>query len=339
MITQKEIAKRLGVSQALVSRVLAGTADRIGVAAGTAARIRREAERLEYRPSAAAQSLRGGPSRTLGVLVRDFGDPFFGQMIAELSSVAHLARYSIVLASYDPAAGETADVASLMRYRVEKLVLCGSHFPAALVNHFVRSGARVVQIGVGPAPRGAARVSADESSGLERLVTYLRQLGHRDIGYLGGGMAANRRRQEIVRRCLSSEGLRLRPEWWVTVAGTAADAGYQAVLRLLQGGRRRLPTALVAADDMMALGGLRALHERGIAVPGDISMAGFDDVPFAGLSVPALTTVRQPVRDMVRVACRLLEEPAIPGEDITRLVRPELIIRESCAAPRRRSAS
>ena len=338
MITQKEIAKRLGVSQALVSRVLAGTADRIGVATGTARRIREAAARLDYRPSAAAQSLRGGPSRTLGVLVRDFGDPFFGQMIAELSQVAHLAHYSIVLASYDPASGETADVASLMRYRVERLVLCGSHFPSGLIHQFMRGGARVVQIGVGSVPPGAGQVSADEEFGLGRLVSYLKQLGHRDLGYLGGSMAANRRRQEVVRRCALGEGLSVHPGAWVTVRGSTADAGYQAVVSLLEKRRRRLPTALVAADDMMALGALRALHEKGMRVPHDVSLAGFDDVPFAGLSVPALTTVRQPIRDMVRVACGMLDDMPVAGEDAVRLVRPELIIRESCAAPRRRSS-
>jgi len=338
MITQKEIAKRLNVSQALVSRVLGGTADRIGVALDTAERIRDLAVRLDYRPSAAAQSLRGGPSLTLGVIVKEFGDPFFGQMIAELRGVAHLARYSIVLASYDPDAGEAEDVNSLLRYRVDKIVLCGSNFPAALVRRFVAGGARVVQIGMGPAPRGVSLVSVDEAFGLERLIAHLKQLGHREIGFLGNAAAANRRREETVRRLLSAAALRIRPEWCVSVAAKAAEAGHLAVNRLLST-TRRLPTALVAADDMTALGAMRALHEKGMTVPGDFSVTGFDDVPFAALSVPGLTTVRQPIRDMVRVACALLNDSEPRKVAPPCLVRPELIIRESGAAPRRRNAT
>ena len=340
MITQKEIAKRLNVSQARVSRVLAGTADRIGVATDTAERIRDLALRLDYRPSAAAQSLRGGPSLTLGVIVKEFGDPFFGQMISELRGVAHLARYSIVLASHypDEGEGEPEDASSLLRYRVDKILLCGSNFPAALVRQFVAGGARVVQIGMGPAPRGVALVSVDEEFGLERLIAYLKQLGHRDIGFLGSAAAANRRREAIVHRLLSASALRTRPEWCVTVPAKAAEAGHMAVNRLLSA-RRRLPTALVAADDMIALGALRALHEKGVKVPGEISVTGFDDVPFAALSVPGLTTVRQPIRDMVRVACELLSDSAPTMNATPRLVRPELIVRESGAAPRRRTVS
>ncbi len=338
MITQKEIAKRLDVSQALVSRVLAGTADRIGVARGTAERIRDLAARLDYRPSAAAQSLRGGPSLTLGVIVKDFSDPFFGQMIAELRGVAHLARYSIVLACHDPVAGEAEDVRSLLRYHVDKIVLCGSNFPAALVRRFVAGGARVVQIGMGPAPRGVGLVSVDEAYGLERLIAHLKKLGHREIGFLGNAVAANRRREETVRRLLTAAGLRVRLEWCVTVAAKAAEAGHLAVNRLLST-TRRLPTALVAADDMMALGALRAIHEKGLTVPGDFSVTGFDDVTFAALSVPGLTTVRQPIRDMVRVACELLSDSAPGSIAMPRLVRPELIVRESAAAPHRRTVS
>ncbi len=336
MITQKEIAKRLDVSQALVSRVLAGKGDRIGVATETAERIRKLARRLDYRPSAAAQSLRGGPSLTLGVIVKHFGDPFFGQMIAELRSVAHLARYSIVLASYEPNAGEYEDAGSLLRHRVDKLVLCGSNFPDALVQRFVASGASVVQIGVGPAPRGAALVSVDEGFGLERVVAHLRQLGHRDIGFLGNAAAANRRRHAAVRHLLAHDALCARPDWAVTTTGNPADAGYLGVQRLMDGTRRRFPTALIAADDMIALGALRALHEKGLKVPGDISVTGFDDVPFASLSVPALTTVRQPIRDMVRAACELLDDSVSWVAGSVRLVRPEVIIRESSGVPRKK---
>lgn len=335
MVTQSDIARRLSVSQALVSRSLAGTAGRIGASEATVRRIRELAARMGYRPSAAAQTLRGGPSRTVGVIMKNFDDPFFGTLIAELRDAARLAHYSLVLAGYDPAEGDASDALSLTRHRLDGLVLCGSDFPRDLVRPFIRGGTRVAQIGVCRAMAGVPLVRVDEEDGFSRLVAYLRRLGHARIGFIGTDSPMGHRRGGILRQSLRRAGLPGRKEWFVILKGAPGEAGYQAMKRIAGLPRELRPTAVVTAEDVIAQGALRALHEAGLGVPRDMSLAGFDDIPSAAMMIPALTSVRQPIRDLARMAWSLMNEKPLSGRRRPETpVKPELIIRESCGKPR-----
>lgn len=374
MVTQNDIARRLEVSQALVSRALAGTAGRIGASEATVRRIRELATRMDYRPSAAAQTLRGGLSRTVGVITKNFDDPFFGRLIAELRDAARQTHHSLVLAGYDPAEGDPSDALSLTRHRLDRLVLCGSDFPRNLVLPFIRGDTRVVQIGVSRPLSGVPLVRVDETDGFAQLVAHLAGLGHTRIGFLGTDSPPSHRRGGILRRILKDARLPIRNDWFVIVKASPAEGGYQAMKQMAERGRDGMPTALVAAEDVIAQGALRALHEAGLRVPYDMSIAGFDDIPSAAMMIPALTSVRQPIRELVRMAWTLLEPPAPPPsrlsgtaarrplrrdritasahtvaqlpdsptneESVTRArvsaipVKPALIVRESCGRPR-----
>jgi LacI family transcriptional regulator len=329
-VTQKEIARRLGVSQALVSRALSGTAEAIEASPVTIARIRKAAADLRYTPNAAALTLKGAPTRTLGVIVKQFDDPFFGHMIGLLQGLARERHYALLLTGWSETAPDPADERILHKYRPDGLMVCGSDFCPPAVQAFVESGRPVVQIGLGQVVDGVRRVAVDEEAGLRALVEYLVRLGHERIGYLGDESLPKRRREDRLRAVFHARGLSERAGWFVRLTEPAAALAKAAVNRWLSTGRSSLPTALIAADDALAQTVLRALHEAGVAVPGDMSLAGIDDIPAARTMIPALTSVRQPIDEMVRHAFRMVTEKAGAADMV---VAPELVIRESCAAP------
>jgi DNA-binding LacI/PurR family transcriptional regulator len=337
MTTQKEIASQLGVSPSLVSRVLTGTADQIGVSGETIQRIREVAAKLHYRPSAAALTLRGAPTMTLGVIVRNFEDPFFGHMIGELQALAWTKEYSLVLTGCPSGNGQAIDLASLLKYRLDGVIILGSDFEPEGLDAFPEKGIPVVQIGAGPPRPGFVRVTMDQALGLQQLVAYLTKLGHRDIGYIGDDTPPHLRREKIVQTILRSHDLATRPKALVRVVAHDVETGYESMQRLLRQCGELLPTAIIAADDVTAQGALRALYERRIHVPTDLSLAGIDDIPSAKMTIPSLTTLRQPTGELVRRAFQLLTGSAAKSRtqavsDI--VVEPEFVIRESCAAPR-----
>jgi LacI family transcriptional regulator len=336
MITQKDIARQLGVSPSLVSRVLAGTAGDIGASAETMRRIQEEAARVNYRPNAAALTLRGTSTKTIGVIVKNFEDPFFGHMIRELQGLALTKQYSLVLAGCPSTKDQQIDAATLLKYQLDGVVIVGSDFEPEGLDTFSSKGIPVVQIGAGRLREGMVRVVVDQKFGLEQLVVYLEKLGHRDIGYIGDDTPSNMRREAVARQVLKNRDLVVRLNAFVRVAVNDVLTGYEAMQQLLHQCGDLLPTAIIAADDVIAQTALRALFEKGIRVPNDLSLAGFDDIPSARMTIPALTTLRQPIREMVGEA--FLLATSHPGKaraqvDGEIVVKPELVLRESCAPP------
>jgi len=175
-----------------------------------------------------------------------------------------------------------------------------------------------------------------QAVGLGELLDYLGSLGHREVGYLGDGSPANARRKTVLQQEMRRRGMTVRGKWFVHAAHAGPEAGAEAVARLLAAGVDALPTAVVAADDVLAQSAMRALFERGCRVPHDVSLAGVDDIPSARMMIPALTTVRQPMADMVQQAFALVTQggPWLSGRVVD--VAPDLVVRESCGAPAER---
>jgi LacI family transcriptional regulator len=334
MITQKDIAKRLGISTSLVSRALTGTAIDIGVSEETVKRIREEAARLNYHPSAAALTLRGAPTKTLGVIVKDFGDPFFGHMLEELQSLAWAKQYSLLVTGCVPEHRQHVDLTSLLKYQLDGVIIAGSFFEPDGLDAFLLKGVPVVQIGCGNPRKNIVRLFMDEEFGLAQLIGYLKKLGHSEIGYVGADSPAKLRREDMLRAILKREGLAVRPDAFVRVAGDDLDAGYRAMKELLRRCNGLLPTAVIAADDLIAQTALRALFEHRVRVPERMSLVGVDDIPSARMTIPSLTTIHQPIREMIQQAFDRLTKR---GKRLTSrgvreiVVKPQLIIRESCA--------
>lgn len=322
--TQQQIARRLGVSQTLVSRALSGRAGEIGASAKTVDRIRKAARDWNYEPSATALALLGASTRTVGVVVKSFDDPYFGVLIGHLQSKARENGLTLLLTG-----GEDADLYGLRRHRVDGVILAGSDFCPRGLGDFISEGVPMVQIGSGKPVAGSVQTHLDEAKGICGLVDLLVSLGHRTIGFVAKRKASNQRRCSLLREELRCRGLRVRPDSFCILEGTSESAAEESVRQLLA--LSDVPTALVAAEDSIAIALLRALHESGKSVPEDLSIAGIDDIPMAASSIPPLTTLRQPVAGMVAVAFDALAGRLTPEHSLA--LEGEIVVRRSCAAP------
>lgn len=336
MITQKDIAGKLGISRSLVSRAIAGTAKDIGASEETVRKILQTASKCGYVPNAAALSLRGASTMTVGVVVKDFADPFFGKMIGEIQKLCRNSGFSMILAGYSEDDANQANTLSLLRYNPDAILICGSHINTSWLRPFISKGIPAVQIGSGKNCRSLSRVEMDNEYAISLVLQYLKSLGHCEISFIGSDTESLLIRKRIVLDLAGKKGMNLKPSFAVTVPA-GENAGTRAMEILLRAAGRELPTAVIAADDITAQGGLKALHRAGLSVPKDISLTGIDNIPAAKLMIPALTTIKSPVAEMVRAAFSLAVDKVGRRKSKVVKLKPELIVRDSCSKPSRNS--
>lgn len=330
MVTQKQIADKLSVSVSLVSRALSGTASSIGVPADTTERIRNAAVQLGYIPNLSARILKGSPTRILGLVVYDFEDPFFAPIIGELQRLAHEQQYSLVLGGFEDRRVSALDVRALFQYAIDGLIIIGSGHNLKWVKALASSSIPLARIGSGPHVKGLRSFQLDEAEGLSQVLGHLVRAGHRRIAFIGREDPLHRQRYTQFVHAVQEHGLRAPQKDAAFSRARLTDAGYEAAQNVLK--RRALsrrPTALVASSDLVALGALRALAEMDLRVPEDIAVTGFDDISMARLSVPALTTIRQPVTLMAQKAFEWITGSDRAGTHRVEVFAPELVVRES----------
>ncbi|MCQ4082839.1 LacI family transcriptional regulator [Streptomyces sp. RB6PN25] len=359
-VTLADVAARAGVSAATVSRVLNGN---YPVAGTTRERVMRAVNDLEYVVNGHARALAAATSDLVGVLVNDVADPFFG--ILASAAQTEIGRGSehgggklaVVCNTGGSPEAELNYLTLLQRQRAAGVILTGgavegtehTHAVADKLARLAADGTKVVLCGRPPLPPDefsgeesalenddAAAVTTlafDNRGGARRLTEHLLTLGHRRIGYVTGpaNRTTTRDRLDGHRSALADGGLAVTADRLTVHGDYSRASGYDATLELL----RRDPdlTAVVAANDTIALGACAALRERGMRIPQDVSVAGFDDLPFSIDATPALTTVRLPLHEAGARAGRLvmgLESPP-PGGVAT--VRAELMARASTAPP------
>ncbi|MFJ9570474.1 LacI family DNA-binding transcriptional regulator [Streptomyces bacillaris] len=354
-VTLADVAARARVSPATVSRVLNGN---YPVAASTRERVLRAVDDLDYVLNGPASSLAAATSDLVGILVNDIADPFFGIMAGAAqtqiggpgdgSGRAGGEKLAVICNTGGSPERELTYLTLLQRQRAAAVVLTGGAVEspdhqaamAAKLAKLADAGTRIVFCGRPPLPEGDALVAAlafDNRGGGRRLTEHLISLGHRRIGYVAGPpeRTTTRHRLEGHREALRSAGLDAESgdSERLTVHGPYdRRSGYEATLDIL----RREPgiTAVVAANDTVALGACAAVRDQGLRIPQDISVAGFDDLPFSVDAVPALTTVRLPLFEAGARAGRLAmgKENPPPGGIAT--IAAELMIRGSTAPPR-----
>lgn len=317
-VNQKQIAEKLGVSIALVSRVLSGKAEEIGIAPDTISRVLKAAEEMGYVPSAAALSLKGKATRTIGVAVYDFNDPFFGALIKQIQTQAHEHDYSLVLAGFLSRIPDEQDLQSLHKHAIDGLLVLGSDLNAQWLLNFAYLP--VARIGHGAADEASLKVTVDEDNAAEQLIQHLVASGRKHLACISGPLPAHRMRQEALEKATSAAGLRLTP--LISGEKEPFTAGLRATQQLLKASSNA--DALVCTTDLIAMGALHALHEAGIMVPGQMAVTGFDDIPTAAQFIPPVTTICQPIREMVRLAFESIIDPSrqkavyLPGNLIVR---------------------
>ncbi|MFC9857767.1 MULTISPECIES: LacI family DNA-binding transcriptional regulator [unclassified Streptomyces] len=351
-VTLADVAARARVSPATVSRVLNGN---YPVAASTRERVLRAVDDLDYVLNGPASSLAAATSDLVGILVNDIADPFFGIMAGAAqteiggpgdgSGRAGGEKLAVVCNTGGSPERELTYLTLLQRQRAAAVVLTGgavespAHRAAmsAKLAKLADAGTRIVFCGRPPLPDSDAVLAAlafDNRGGGRRLTEHLISLGHRRIGYVAGPLerTTTRHRLEGHRDAMRAAGL-AGDEDRLTVHGPYdRRSGYEATLELL----RREPevTAIVAANDTVALGASAAVRDRGQRIPQDVSVAGFDDLPFSVDAVPALTTVRLPLFEAGARAGRLAMGKETPPPGGVATIAAELMVRGSTAPPR-----
>jgi LacI family transcriptional regulator len=348
-VTLADVAARARVSPATVSRVLNGN---YPVAANTRERVLRAVHDLDYVVNGPASALAAATSDLVGILVNDIADPFFGIMAsavqAELRGPGARGggeRLAVVCNTGGSPERELTYLRLLQRQRAAAVVLTGgatessadAAHTAAIgkkLRRLTETGTRVVLCGRPPVPgTGAVALAFGNRAGAQRLTRHLLDLGHRRIAYLAGPeeRTTTRHRLEGHRAALRAAGLPDAPDL-VLHGGYDRGSGYTATRELL----RREPglTAVAAANDAVALGACAALREQGLAVPGDVSVTGFDDLPFSQDAVPALTTYRLPLAAAGARAGRIAAGREDAPDQGVATVEGELVVRGSTGAPR-----
>jgi len=328
-VTLAQVAREAGVSPSTVSRILNGTAN---VTPEKRARVESVITRLNYRPNPQAQALAGGRSLTIGVITPTLNSTFYGEALAGIEAALNDTPYHpIVISGQWRTEREQEALDLLLARRVDAVIMMGGILDDQILTHVAR---RVPLIAVGRDVRGLDHscIVLDNTKAMQQVARHLLALGHRQFAYISG---AERQQDAMERRvafldCLGAHGVTV-PTELIQVGRYTEEGGLEAAEAILNTG---LPfTALVCANDQMALGARLALYRRGVNVPGDVSLTGFDDVFTSSLMTPPLTTVRQAIYDIgltaAREALNLLD-----GQPVVRQVfEPELIIRESTAPP------
>jgi LacI family transcriptional regulator len=332
-----EVAAAAGVSRATVSRVMSG---RTTVAPDIAARVQAAADKLQYRPSNVARSLSLGRTNTVALVVPDLANPMFQQVLRGAMAAAAESGYRILVAETVEDPAEEAELALEARMRCDALILAAPRMPESELRALLPRVEPAVVLN--RSVPGAPALAVDYAHGISVLVDHLVDHGHRDLAYVAGPPSAvshHVRAQALQDAAARHQSLRVR-----TIAGgSTVDDGYRVAEEVLDS----RATGVLAFNDLVAFGLLARLNETGVAVPGDISVAGFDDIELARYSTPSLTTASVPQAELGRRAwVRLAEvmsartsgtEAVIQAE----VIEPRLVVRTSTGPvpPARRLAA
>lgn len=342
-VTIHDVARAANVSPSTVSNVLNGRSERM--APETCDRVRRAMADLGYAPNQVARSLKTGFLPTIGLIVPSVANPFWGAFAREVEHAALARGCQVLLCNGERDPAREQQYAESMLARGIRGVILGSA-PISM-QHFLglmRRGLEVVTFDRQPAGSDGVEfdsVRVDNIGGVRLAVEHLYDLGHRKIAFVSGPINSSSRRDRLkaFEVALADFGLKRAADWIWTDAGEAgvdegSKVGKQAARSLL--GRGNRPTGLLAINDLTALGVYAGARELGLEVPRDVSVVGFDDIALCDLVTPPLTTVRQPLDELMRAAVELLlarleHKRTGPATHLTLPAR--LVVRGSTQAP------
>jgi LacI family transcriptional regulator, galactose operon repressor len=329
-VTMRHLAEYAGVSLSTVSRVLN---NKVRVARTKRLAVMNAAQVLGYRPNVLAQELARGHTQAIGVLPQGISNPFFGQILKGVEQGLRGSGYYPLVSSGEHTAEEAHAFELLLSHRVKALILMGGHLPD---EDLVRVSARMPIVAIGRTIRGMEErcLRVENVDGGYRATRHLLDLGHTRIAHITGlswHVDAIARRQGYE-RALAEAGVPLDPALvvegdWEEQSGVVATEGLLAAAAPF--------TAIFASNDQMAYGACLALFRRGIRVPHDVSIVGFDDQPSAAYTSPPLTTVRQPTVEMGAAAARSVLDELHGRGFVLPTFKTDLVLRASTAPPAR----
>lgn len=322
-----DVADRVGVSRALVSIVFRGAE---GASEATRQKVLEAAAEIGYRPDSLAQGLRRNRSRNIGVLF-SLRRPFEVELVEHMLSHAQTLGYDLLLGPFTPGRDQDDVIDELLRYRCAGIVVVGPKLHARDLEPLARQVA-VVEVGRDVTNGQIDVIRNDDAVGTHQAVEHLVQLGHRQIAYIDGGdnPGADHRR-DGYRTAMEEHGLGT--DIRIVPGGYNEEDGASAAARLLSDG---LPTAIIAANDPCAIGALDTLLRHGLTVPDDVSLIGYDDARFGCIPGIDLTSVRQRIPKMAKLAVNTLvdrlERP--DRKAVGKILKPKLVVRGTTAPPR-----
>ena len=331
MATARDIARAAGVSTSTVSHVLNGTR---WVSPDLRQRVLAVASDLGYEPDALARSLRTRRTNAIGLLISDISNPFFTAVVRGIQDVARARGYSLVLLNSDEDPDkELEDLHVLTSRRVDGIILAPSGGVLPYLARLIQSGFPLVLLDRELPHVTMAAAVLDNRGAAYDATSHLLGLGHRRIGLIAGrpGVSVTEERILGYRSALADTGLEY-DETFVRSAGSGIAEARRAAEVLLSA--IPAPTAIFATNNLITIGAMAAIRDRDLRVPDDVSIISIDDVPWADVFEPRLTTVAQPVYELGRVATNLVVRRIAGDEDAatTRVVLPgHLIIRDSTA--------
>ncbi|MFZ5823550.1 MAG: LacI family DNA-binding transcriptional regulator [Bacillota bacterium] len=328
--TIRDVARLAGTSVSTVSRVLTRNGP---VAETTRTRILEAIEALGYQPNSVARGLVQKRTHTIGVVIPDVANPYYGEVLRGMGDVASTHGFHLILLNADLSFVKEKDCFSLLREKqVDGLVYASGTITPEHREIFSQIGRPVMLASTCDAERPFPAVLVDSRQGAALAMEHLIGLGHRRIGLITGplnDLVAGLPRWEGYVQTAARLGVELLPTQ-IAEGDYRMESGYQAMSRFLDQGLP--PTAVAAASDLMAVGAMNAVLDRGLRVPDDISVIGFDNIAMASAVRPALTTVAQPMYEIGAIAMERLIR-SVTGEEVPEVhwIQPSLIIRQSTA--------
>ena len=329
----RDVASTAGVSIATVSRVVRAHPD---VHTATRDRVLQVIEDLGYRPSSLARALVSGYARTIGLLVSDITNPFYPQLAKSIEREARAADYAVVICNIEDEPRESlCYVRRLLDQGTAGLIHASAGVDEERILNTVGDVRRIVFVNRRPTSTASSFVVSDNITGGRLLADHLIGLGHRRIGFIAGPPWAANSRERLTGLLAAANAGSV--EVRVLEGDFTPASGVRAVESWLS--TSHPPTAIVGVSDQVALGAVAALSQRGIKIPSQIAVAGFDNIEFAASQIIGLTSVAQHIDEMGRRSVRLLlRQLAAPGARVQRIeLAPSLVVRRTTqpAEPRR----
>jgi DNA-binding LacI/PurR family transcriptional regulator len=328
-VTARELARTLGISQSTVSRAFTQDAS---ISPQMRARVVQAADRLGYKPNAIARSLITRRTNIVGIVMANLTNPFYPDVLERLTLRLQAAGRQTLLFNVPPGKDVDDELPLLLQYQVDAVVVTSATVSSEMARTCTERGTPVVLFNRYVPGLAVAAVACDNRAGGRSVADHLIGLGHRRPAFVAGkaDTTTNLDRQRGFIERLAELAVPLHAH--ESCADFTYDAGYAAAARLMR--RPDPPDAIFFANDIMAIGGLDALRESGAGVPADVSVMGFDDIPVAAWTSYSLTTMRQPVPEMVDITADLLAN-AVRGafpEPAVRFVAATLVERRSTRA-------
>lgn len=295
VVTMRDVARLANVSQSTVSRVLSGATETIPIGEETRQRVLDAVKLLEYQPNLHAGSLRGQKTRMIAVMIADIGNPFYHPMVRAIQDVADQYKYDVIVTNSDHTQdGEQHFLDAMMRRPVDGVILVPYHIGDEEIDALIqRTGAAVGVVGQHILHPRADVTFGDDTQAVFDAVTWLiRDKGHQRVAFIGvqGDFSASTRRKQAYENAVRAAGHDLLDEH-MPLGDWSFESGYHCMRELLALPQR--PTAVVACNDLMAIGAMEAIRQAGLAMPQDVALIGFDDIPPASWLSPRLTTIAQ----------------------------------------------